>query len=310
MSERYYKFATAVSGWTGVWFFSLSAWFVATGYFLFFPARVFQSMRFYRALFPQRGRLYALRRAWRQYHMFTTVFVDRFRLRKDGALPYTSRGRHHLDEALKGKTGGIILMSHMGNWEAAAHILKGERRDMDLLLIMGIRDREGIERIQKESLAQSGVRVMAAGRADGSPLDILEPLRFLKEGGLVSLTGDVIWHENQRAVSVDFLGHTATLPETPHMLTLVSGAPVFVLFAFRRADGSYDFSVTPLEQATAASRSDRRAAIRRSAQGYADLIAEKLREYPDQWYHFGARISRWNDPRAVGGNRTKGCEKH
>lgn len=286
MSERFYHFANSVSGVTGTWFFSLSAWFVATGYFLFFPKRVSRSVRFYRALFPGKGRLYALYRAWRQYHMFTTVFVDRFRLRKYGSLPYRSRNRHHLDAALKGKTGGIILMSHMGNWEVAAHILKGERRDMDLLLIMGIRDREQIERIQKESLAESGVRVMAAGQADGSPLDILEPLRFLKEGGLVSLTGDVIWNENQRAIPVGFLGHRASLPETPHMLALVSGAPIFILFAFRKADGSYDFSVTPPLYVTAASRAERQMAIQRSAQRYANLILEKLQEYPDQWYHF------------------------
>ena len=82
MSERYYRFATGLSNWVGVWFFSFSAWFVATGYFLFFPARVSQSIRFYRALFPQRGRLHALYCTWRQYHMFTTVFVDRFRLQR------------------------------------------------------------------------------------------------------------------------------------------------------------------------------------------------------------------------------------
>ncbi len=287
MSQRYYTFATTVSGWIGTWFFRFSAWFVASGYFLFFPGRVSGSVRFYRALFPDRGRLYALYRTWRQYHMFTTVFTDRFRLRRDGRLPYTTRGRDHLDDALNKKTGGIILMSHMGNWEVAAHILKRERRDMDLLLIMGIRDKEQIERLQKESLAESGVRVMAAGQADGSPLDILEPLRFLKEGGLVSLTGDMIWNENQRAVPVDFLGRRAALPETPHMLALVSGAPIFVLFAFRKKDGTYDFSVTSPLYVTASSRSDRQAAIRRSAQRYADLIVEKLQEYPDQWYHFG-----------------------
>jgi lauroyl/myristoyl acyltransferase len=292
MSQRYYQFATAVSSWIGIWFFSFSAWFVATGYFLFFPARVSHSIRFYRALFPRGGRLHALYRTWRQYHMFTTVFVDRFRLRRYGRLPYASKGREHLDRALKEQTGGIILMSHMGNWEAAAHLLKGERRDMDLMLIMGIRDKEQIERRQKESLAESGVRVMAAGRADTTPLDILEPLRFLKDGGLVSLTGDVIWNDNQRAVSVDFLEHRADLPEPPHMLALASGAPIFVLFAFRKTDGTYDFSVTPPLYVTAATRSDRQAAIQRSAQRYADLIAEKLQEYPDQWYHFQTFLNR------------------
>jgi predicted LPLAT superfamily acyltransferase len=37
---------------------------------------------------------------------------------------------------------------------------------------------------------------------------------------------------------------------------------------------------------TAASRAERQMAIQRSAQRYANLILEKLQEYPDQWYHF------------------------
>ena len=158
----------------GSWVFSGFAWIVATGYFLFFPLRVITSVRFYRALFPDRSRLYHLTCTWKQFHNFTDVFIDRFLLREFDDLSYTSKGWEHIEQALLKKRGGIILMSHMGNWEVAAHLLKRRKQDIRLLLYMGVKHKEKIERIQKESLSQSNIRIIAVDQHSGSPVDILE----------------------------------------------------------------------------------------------------------------------------------------
>jgi predicted LPLAT superfamily acyltransferase len=42
----------------------------------------------------------------------------------------------------------------------------------------------------------------------------------------------------------------------------------------------------------AASRSDRREAVRRSAQRYADILEQQLRQHPLQWWHFEAFLGR------------------
>ena len=47
-------------------------------------------------------------------------------LRNLDDITYMPNGRENLLEAKKNKTGGIILMSHMGNWEIATHVLKAE----------------------------------------------------------------------------------------------------------------------------------------------------------------------------------------
>ncbi len=286
MSERYYRFSTGVSRWVGAWFFRIGAWFVAAGYYLFFPKRVAVSVRFYRKLFPDRSGIYAFLAAWRQYQSFTTVFLDRFLLERDGHIPYTSRGWEHLEGAIEKKTGGVILMSHMGNWEVAAHLLKKRGGDIPLMLFMGARGKEQIERMQKDELTKSGVRIIAADETGGSPFDMIEGIRFLQGGGLVSLTGDLVRHERQRTVMVDFLGEQVQIPEMPHVLALVSGAPLFVLFACRSGKGRYAFSVTPPIYVRAADRTEKEAAIRASGQMYAALLEEKLREHPFQWYHF------------------------
>ena len=74
--------------------------------------------------------------------------------------------------------------------------------ELRLLLYMGIRHKEQIEGMQKESIRESGIRIVAADREGGSPFDMVESIRFLKSGGLVSMTGDMLWKEDQRAISV------------------------------------------------------------------------------------------------------------
>ncbi len=304
MSARFYRFATAASGRVGAWFFRVSAAGVAAGYFLLFPARVAAGVRFYRALFPDRSRLYGLWCAWRQYLSFTGVFLDRFRLHQAGEIPYDSEGWAYLEKAVERGTGGILLMSHVGNWEVAAHLLRKKGRSIPLLLYMGVKHREQIEAMQKESLARSGIRVIAVGAGEESPFDIIEGIQFLKGGGLVSIAGDVVWRADQRTVPAAFLGHEVRLPEAPHVMALLSGAPLFVLFTFRSREGRYRFTVTEPYTVRAASREDRDAAVRRSAQAYAALLEAAVRAHPFQWYHFrpflGERIE---------GERTAGTEE-
>lgn len=284
MIALFYKFLTLFTRLFGAWVFRVFSRFISTGYFIFFPRRVGIGVRFYRALFPEQGRLHALRCTWRQFHGFTDVFLDRFLLQSDGDISFTSEGWELLERTVSGGTGGVVLMSHMGNWDVAAHLLR--KRGLRLLLYMGAREKEQIEKMQKESLAENGLTIVSVGEDGGSPFDILEGLRFLKEGGLVSLTGDRLWTPSQRAVPVSFLGHRALLPEAPHSIALLAGAPLFLFFAFRTGPGRYHFSIDGPITVTAASRRDRERAVSESAQRYADILAAKAREYPVQWYHF------------------------
>jgi predicted LPLAT superfamily acyltransferase len=174
----------------------------------------------------------------------------------------------------------------MGNWEIAAHLLKQNLKGLRLLLYMGIQQKEQIERLQKEALMQSGIRIIAVEKDGGSPMDLVEGLRFIEAGGLVSMTGDLVWKREQRTIPVQFLGREILLPEVPHVLALLSGAPMFIFFALRTTENRYRFTVTAPMYLKAASRRDRESVIRASAQAYARVLEETLRQHPLQWYHF------------------------
>ena len=296
MKADFYRWLMKVSRRGGNWVFVVFAWFVATGYFLFFPSRVAVSVRFYRALFPAKSRLYGLWCAWQQYHQFTSVFFDRFLLRTGAEIAQASEGFNYLVESVEKGRGAVVLMSHMGNWEFAANRMR--HKGIKVLLYVGRKHKEQIERMQKESLARDGVRIVAADEEGGSPFNIVEGIRFLREGGVVSMTGDRLWSSDQRSVAVRFLGHEVLLPEGPHLFALISGAPIIVFFVFREGGRKYHTVMFPPWDVRASSRADRKEAIQASARRYASLLEEMARRHPFEWYHFEPFLGKKLDERA------------
>jgi predicted LPLAT superfamily acyltransferase len=296
MKDRFYRILMALSKGWGLWLFRLAAWGVATGYFLCFPFRVIVSIRFYRALFPARSRAYHLFCAWKQFHRFTHVFLDRFLLSEDHPMHFTHEGWEYLEDAVTGKKGGILLMSHLGNWELAAHKLLKSRghglSEMKLLLYMGRKNKEQIEQRQKEDLAARGIKIIAVEREGSAPVDIVEGINFLKNGGIISLTGDRRWREDQRSVAVKFLGHEVLLPESPFVFALLSHAPLLIFFAYQVGKQSYHCQVLPPVYVEAKDRKDRQRAIGEAARSYADGLADAVRAHPFAWFHFEPFIGR------------------
>ena len=268
----------------GPWFFALVARVIAAGYFLCSPNRR-ESVRLYRLLSPHRPAPHHFWCAFRQYQNFTTIHFDRFLGRQGREADYTVEGGEGF-RSLIAQSGAILLMSHLGNWEMAARLLMRERHGLRLLLYMGVKEKEGVERTQKEELRRAGVTIIGEDRTGGSPFAAVEGIRLLREGGIVSMTGDVVWRTEQRRVPVRVLGHVAYLPEAPFVFALVAGVPIFVFFAFRTGTNQYRFHCSEPISIAAASKAERQAAIAAAAQRYADLLESALRAHPLEWYHF------------------------
>ena len=286
MSGRFYRFLTTVSRWIGSWFFALVARGIATGYLLLAHRRRRASCRFYRIIYPHRNRCYHLWCAWRQFLNFTDVYRDRFLIQNLDDISFATQGLTHLETAARNGCGAVMLMSHMGNWEVAARLLKKSLPRLPLLLYMGARPDEEIEHIQKNAVRKEGITVIVADKNGGSPLDIVAGVSFLGRGGVVSMAGDMLWRKDQKSVPAAMFGRSIRLPEAPFLLALVSGAPLIVFFAFRIAPRRYRFIASPPIPVTAASREERTEAIRRAAQLYADRLEEAVRRHPYHWYHF------------------------
>lgn len=250
------------------------------------PVKTRASRRFYHLWLPQRSSLYHLWCVFRQFQNFTTIHADRCRTTFGLEPAFTSEGLERLQQTMTTGQGSILLMSHVGNWEMAARLLAQRLPGLKLLLYMGEKEKEGIEKSQKDGLRRQGITVAALGRDENDPFRAISGLRLLQEGGVVSLAGDMVWQENQRFIEVDFLSGRARLPEAPFAFALASGVPVFAFFAFRTGRNRYHFRLSEAIYVKAAGRAERRQAMDEAAQSYAALLEQAVCEYPCQWYHF------------------------
>ena len=84
-----------------------------------------------------------------------STFTGLFPGRADEAQ-FTKEGFEHLDAAVSGKTGAIVIMSHIGNWELAAQKLN--EKGLPVMLYLGAKHKEQVEKLQKEKLVQTGIK--------------------------------------------------------------------------------------------------------------------------------------------------------
>ena len=268
----------------GSWVIRFVAWWIATGYFLFLPSRRNSSVRLYQAMFPDRSSWYYLYCAWRQFHSFAGTYADWIGVDANKQEPASAQGREKLVEAGRRGTGGIILVSHLGSYEVAARAF--QELGLKLLLIMGEKEAKQVARNQRETLIARGVQIQVATAQEGSPFGGLEALKFIREGGFVSIAGDLVWTDQRSLVPVRFFNHDVGLPAGPHLLALVSGVPLFTLFTFRVRKGRHRIILSSPHHVKAPSRAERNAALQASAQAYAGALETMVRRHPFQWYIF------------------------
>ena len=268
----------------GSWPIRFFAWWIATGYFLFLSSKRRSSICLYQVIFPEKSRWFYLYCTWCQFHSYATTFAERIELERSKKLTTSTQGREKLVEAARRGGGGVILMSHLGSFEIAAGAFR--EVGLKLLLIMGEKEAKQVARDQREAMKARGIHIQVAAAGEDFPFAGVEAIQFLREGGFVSVPGDLVWTEQRSRLPVSLFGHEVALPAGPHLLALVSRAPLFTMFTFRAEKGKYLIRMSPPREVKSPSRSERSATLQASAQAYASALEEIVRQHPFQWYIF------------------------
>ena len=175
-------------------------------------------------------------------------------------------------------------MSHLGSFEIAAHAFRELR--LKLLLIMGEKEAKQVARDQREAIKARGIHIQVAAPGEDFLFGGVEAIKFVREGGFVSVAGDLVWTEQRSRLPVSLFGREVGLSAGPHLLALVSNAPLFTVFTFRVEKGKHLIMMSPPREVKAPSRSERNVALQASAQAYANALEEMVRQHPFQWYIF------------------------
>jgi len=190
------------------------------------------------------------------------------------------------------------MLNHVQRWTthididfAVSHSLSNlcrsyERTRYSYLIIMGEKEAKQVPRDQREALAARGIHIQVATGQEDSLLGGLEAIKFIREGGFVSLAADLVWTDPHSRLSVRLFGQDVNFSSGPHLLALASGAPLFTLFTFRIKRGRHQIFISPPRFVKASSRSERNKVLQVSAQNYASALEEIVRQHPFQWYIF------------------------
>ena len=284
MKAFFHRMGIRVSFLLGSWFIRFFAWWIATGYLLFRPPRRRSSLQLYRTIFPNRRGWFYLYCVWRQFHSFAATYADRIEIDNKKRVTISTQGKEGIIDAARRGSGGIILMSHLGNYEVAARAF--EEIGLKHLMIMGEKEARQVARDQRETLSSRGISILVATGQGDSVFGGLEAIQFIREGGFVSLSGDLTWTKQRSLLPVRLFDQEIALTSAPHLLALVSGAPLFTLFTFRVKRGMHSIVISRPREVKASSRSGRSMTLQASAQVYANALEEEVRRHPFQWYVF------------------------
>jgi lauroyl/myristoyl acyltransferase len=279
-----YRVMAWLSRFGGLWMLRALAGIVSAGYFLFLPRRLGHSVRFYRALFPERSTLHAFVCAWRQYQDFARVYSERLEIDRRSDVTFEREGEAYLAQAREAGHGVIILMSHFGRWEIGARLLA--RKQQGLTLVMGGQKDGGARAGVDQDLRGAGVGVVTIPEGQGQAFDILEAQRALRSGGIVSLSADRAFGD-ARMLRMPFLGQFVGVAAAPFALAMTSGAPLLTVFSIRLGPRHYRFVCDPPITLHAENRGERQAVMERAAATYLERLHAMAKAHPEQWQTFG-----------------------
>src|SRR3984893_7253922 len=206
----------------------------------------------------------------RSFHEYVAMIIDSIwaDALRNGQIMDRIRvvGRENLEV---GERGGILTISHFGNWDMAA----------SAALAMGLRMTTVMAQIISPALTDM---VMLSRHMKG--LELYTPsqaarglLRALRRGRFVALMADV--PEAGPTVVVPYCGGNVRVSAVPGRLALATGAAILPVACWRESD----HWVLEIHPPMAVDREEGDAAVMTRV---AQILEPAVRRHPEQWYPF------------------------
>ena len=181
-----------------------------------------------------------------------------------------------LHEAVASGRGTILVLPHMGNWDAAGAWLAG--RGMPFTTVA--------ERLEPASLFERfvafreslGMEVIPLTGGERSPFELLA--ERLRAGGILCLLGDR--DLTATGIEVEFFGSAARMPAGPAALARDTGAALIPVTLSFPDDRSWRVRFHP--EIPLRTNGDRADDVRAMTQSVADAFAEAISEHPQDWH--------------------------
>jgi len=277
----------------GFWFFRIAAeifglrgaygllYFVSLYYLIFDHVVVAASMAYVRRRFPDHG---ALRRMVDVYLLFVNQgksLIDRYYVAAGGKdieleLLGFEKIKDHLAE---GQKGMIFLTAHVGNWQVATTALRKLNRTV--YLMMRPEDNAAVKEALNIDSEQETIKVLYT---DGSLGGVVEALKAISQGGIVSIMGDRTYGYGSMEASL--LNGSVRFPYGAFSLAAAARCPVAVLLSAKVGVKKYVTDISHVISPPTGVRGNKEAEIAACVQEFARILEEYAIHHPYQWFVF------------------------
>jgi predicted LPLAT superfamily acyltransferase len=226
-----------------------------------------------------------LRHVFRHLHAFSENLLDRMIMwsGEESAFRIDAHGREHIDALVREGRGGILLSSHIGSFDMLRALAK--QHEIVLNVLMFTRHATRINSFFQRLQAGRNLRLI---HYEPGTLDAAFDMRAaIARGEFVGILGDRVWpSEQERTVSVSFLGREALFPLGPYLLQGVLGCTMLYTSCVRVGPAHYRATTQVFAAEGVVPRAEREKNAEQLAQKYAAILEGGCAASPYQWFNF------------------------
>jgi predicted LPLAT superfamily acyltransferase len=182
------------------------------------------------------------------------------------------------------RKGGIIIASHLGNFEICSS-LANQIPNMHLTILVYTQHAEKFNTLMKRVAGNTDVEVMQV--TDVSPATAMLFSERVNAGGYIVIAGDRTPVTGQARVStVNFMGAPAPFPQGAFILAGLLKCPVYLMFCLKQQTQYHMYIEKFTEGLIFHDRKQRLQIINNAVQGFAGRLEHYCLKAPLQWFNF------------------------
>lgn len=271
---RIFVFLIKTTGLRGAYFLLR---FVSFYYFIFSTGTSKHILEIYRQILKLKTSQ-ALIMLYNNYYNLGQTLIDKVAIMsgKTNDFTFEFEGEEHLRAMIAGKKGGLLLSGHLGNWEAAGHLLKRLETRIHIVMFDG----EDVQ-IKQYMEAVTGPKTFNIILVKNDLSHIYKINEALALNEVVCMHADRFLPGN-KTITTNFFGRPAKFPEGPFLLALKLHAPVAFVYAFKEGHWYYHLYSTPVKIYDSRNGDTMDTIVSE----YAASMEKMTRKYPEQWFNY------------------------
>jgi len=256
-------------------------YFVCLHYLFFDKSAVLNALSYIRRRFPTANFFQQRLEVYRLFISQGKQLIDRAAIISGkNIFDIQLKGFEQLNSLLAVKNKGFLLLTaHVGNWQIALTTLK--KMAKPVYLIMRPEDNAAVKESLNIDAQDNFIKVISP---EGYLGGVVEAMRVLKEGNIVSIMGDRKY--GFEALEAFFLKDKAYFPFGAFSLAASSNCPIVVLLSAKLGENKYSVDVSHILYPRYNSGKDKREQLRIYVQEFADILDEYAAKYPYQCFLF------------------------